>query len=74
MTLQRPVVVMKLQWLVVLAALFLGLGIPDSRAVGQGLEIPDPLSGQDVTRIVQQLYASPPEITRRSREIGEGRQ
>src|SRR5262249_8453051 len=35
MTLQRPVVVMKLQWLVVLAALFLGLGIPDSRAVGQ---------------------------------------
>jgi tripartite-type tricarboxylate transporter receptor subunit TctC len=39
-----------------------------------GLEILDPLSGQDVTRIVQQLYATPSEIVRRYREIRERRQ
>jgi tripartite-type tricarboxylate transporter receptor subunit TctC len=39
-----------------------------------GLEILDPLSGQDVTRIVQQLYVTPPEIVGRYREIRERRQ
>jgi hypothetical protein len=39
-----------------------------------GLEILDPLPGQDVTRIVQQLYATPSEIVRRYREIRERRQ
>src|SRR5262249_34405375 len=35
MTLQRPVVVMKLQGLAVVAALFVGLSIPDSRAASE---------------------------------------
>jgi tripartite-type tricarboxylate transporter receptor subunit TctC len=39
-----------------------------------GLEILDPLSGQDVAQIVGQLYATPPEIIVRYREIRERRQ
>lgn len=38
-----------------------------------GLEILDPLSGQEVTRIVQRLYATPPEVIRRYRDIRERR-
>jgi tripartite-type tricarboxylate transporter receptor subunit TctC len=36
-----------------------------------GLEILDPLSGTEVTRIVQQLYATPPDIVKRFQDIRE---
>jgi hypothetical protein len=36
-----------------------------------GLEILDPLPGAEVTAIVQQLYATSPDIVRRFRDIRE---
>jgi hypothetical protein len=36
-----------------------------------GLEILDPISGEEVTRIVQRLYATPPDIVKRFRAIRE---